>query len=102
MNITRLGQEFDWSAVVARTTAKSFGMQHCEAEVGVPGDLVGSGSDGEFRWAEGAEGDDGCGGELREPLGDAWAAGPMSVFVPPAILDEEQAVLDLPMGAHRG
>jgi hypothetical protein len=64
--------------------------------------LVGSGSDGEFGWAEGAEGDDGGRGELREPLGDAWAAGPMAIFVPPAIFDEEQTVLDLPVRAHRG
>ena len=29
----------------------------------------------------------------------AWAAGPMEVFIPPTILDEEQTVFDLPMRA---
>jgi len=64
--------------------------------------LVGAAADGKLGWAERAEGDDGGGGELREPLGDAGAAGPMAVFIPPAIFDEEQAVFNLPMGAHRG
>lgn len=38
--------------------------------------------------------------ELGEPIGDARPACPVAIFVPPTILDEEQAVLDLPMPAH--
>ena len=40
--------------------------------------------------------------KMRQPLGDARPARPMSIFVPPPIFDEEQAVLDLPMPAHVG
>lgn len=61
--------------------------------------MVGSTSEGEVGRAEGAEGDDGGGGELGEPFRYAGAAGPMAVFIPPTIFDEEQAILDLPMRA---
>jgi len=39
---------------------------------------------------------------LRQPIGDAGTRGPMAILVPPAILDEEEAVLDLPVRADRG
>ena len=86
--------------VLVRRTAKSRGPQHCEADVGFPGDEVGSSSEGEVGRAEGAEGDGGRAGELREPFGHARSTRPVTVFIPPAIFDEEQTVFDLPMGAH--
>lgn len=61
--------------------------------------MVGAASDGEVGRAEGAEDGGGGGGELREPLGDAWAARPVAVFVPPTVLEKEQTVFDLPMRA---
>jgi len=63
--------------------------------------LVGAAADGKLGWTEIAEGEDGGGGELSEPFRDAWAAGPLAVFIPPAIFAEKQAVLNLPRGAHR-
>lgn len=77
-------------------------MEHGQAEGGIPGDVVGSGSDRELVGAECTERDDGGGGELREPFRHAGAARPMSVFIPPAIFDEEQTILDLPVRAHGG
>ncbi len=54
---------------------------------------------GRLEWAESEEGDDDGGGELREPLGHAGAARPVTIFVPPTVLEKEQAVFDLPMRA---
>jgi len=51
--------------------------------------------------SEGAQHGQRGGGELREPFGDAGTLGPVSIFVPPAIFGEEQAVFDLPMSADR-
>lgn len=84
-----------------RRTAKSRRREHGEAAGGVPGDFVGAGSEGEVVGAAGAEDGGGGGRELREPLGDAWAARPVAIFVPPTVFDKEQAVFDLPVSADR-
>lgn len=68
--------------------------------MGAPGDAVGlipERAAGIAKEAQHAE----CGaGERGQPLGQAGAARPVTIFVPPAVLDEEEAVLDLPMAAH--
>lgn len=38
--------------------------------------------------------------KVGQPLGEARPSRPVTVFVPPPIFDEEQAVLNLPMPAH--
>lgn len=58
------------------------------------------GSDGEVGGVEGAEGDDGGGGELEEPIGHAWAAHRLAVFVPLAILDLDR-LFSICQCAHR-
>ena len=70
---------------------------------GVPLDSVGMGAEGFVGiGAEDAEDDRGCGGQMREPLGETGAAGPVAIFVPPAVFQEEDAVLDLPVIANVG
>ena len=44
----------------------------------------------------------GGGGELREPLGQTGSASPVTVLVPPAVFEKEDAVFDLPVMANRG
>ena len=41
----------------------------------------------------------GCGGKVGQPFGQAWAASPMAILVPPPVLQEEDAILDLPVVA---
>ena len=38
---------------------------------------------------------------MRQPFGDARTARPVTVFIPPAVFEVEQAVFDLPMRADR-
>jgi len=100
-----------WTQIVSKNGRKVFIGSTCQddckvtmrlawrAESGVPGDLVGAAADGELGQAESAEDGGGGGRELREPLDDAWSAGPVTVFVPPTVLEKEQTVFDLPMPA---
>lgn len=55
-----------------------------------------------MRGAEESQHREGGAGELRQPVGDAGTASPMAVFIPPAVFDEEKAVLDFPMSPHVG
>lgn len=73
-----------------------------ESESGFPGDAVGAAAEGKIGWAEQAEDGQRGGGQVGEPVGDTGATRPMAIFVPRAVFDEEQAVLDLPVGAHGG
>ncbi len=50
--------------------------------------------------AKDAQDHGGGGGEVSEPLGETWAARPMTILVPPAIFEKEDAVLDLPVIAN--
>ena len=63
---------------------------------------LGVGFEGSVRGAEDAEDHGGGGGKLREPLGESGSAGPMAVFVPPAVFEKEDAVFDLPVIADGG
>lgn len=70
---------------------------------GVPLDSVGLGAEGFVGiGAEDAEHDRGCGSQMREPLGEAGAAGPVAILVPPAVFEKENAILDLPVIADMG
>jgi hypothetical protein len=61
--------------------------------------VVGAGSDRKGRRAEHPQHGGGRAGQLRQPLGNARPTRPVTIFVPPAVFEEEEAVLDLPMGA---
>ena len=69
----------------------------------MPSNVIGLGAEGEL--GVGAK-DSQCAGsgsrELGEPVREARPTGPVAVLVPPAIFEKEDAVLDLPMPAHRG
>jgi hypothetical protein len=67
--------------------------------VGFPGDVVGAGADGKVRRAECSKHGGGGTGELGQPFGHARPTRPVTVFIPPAVFEEEEAVLDLPMRA---
>ena len=79
-----------------RRTAKS-GIEYVESAGGVPGDVVGGGSDG--LGAIGSEAMDREGGVVQRCQAGRQA-GPsrvVTIFVPPAVLQEVQAVFQSPM-----
>ena len=67
----------------------------------VPINVVGVGAEGLGGAAEDSEDHGGGGGEVSQPLREAWTAGPVAVLIPPAVLQKEDAVLDLPVIADR-
>lgn len=68
-----------------------------ESECGVPGDVVGPGSQRLIGWVAATQHGDGCAVKYRQAISQARATSRMSVLVPPAIFEKEVAVLDLPM-----
>lgn len=90
------------SEYVVRRIAFSGQSEDFEAGEGRPLDGIGASAEGLAGADEGAEDRERGARELSQPLGEARAARPMSVFVPPAVLNEELAVLDLPMPADVG
>lgn len=73
-----------------------------EAETGIPGDLICASAKGQMGRSQGTEHGQRGTGHLSQPLRDARTAGPVAVFVPPAIFGEEEAVFNLPMSADHG
>lgn len=76
--------------------------QQLEAQSRVPGDMVGAGAQGQVVGVADAQHTSGPAIELSEDFAQAGAAEGMAVFIPPAILEEEQRVLDLPMAPDCG
>lgn len=67
----------------------------------MPGNMVGLGAEGEVGIVtKAAEDAGGGGGQVREPFGEAGPAGPVTVFIPPTVFEEEDAVFDLPMATN--
>ena len=75
-------------------------MEQAEGEGGVPGDVVGGGSDG-LPWV-GTEAVDRQGGVVdgRQAGGEAGPPGAVAILVPPAVLQEVEAVLQPPVIAN--
>lgn len=83
-----------------RRTAKSQHSEKLETDTGLPGDLVGPATDREFWRTEDPQHGE-CGRcQLGQPLGNTGANRPMTIFIPPAVFDEEDAVLNLPMSSR--
>jgi len=73
-----------------------------EALAWIPINVIGVGAEWFRGVAEEAEDHGGGGGEVSQPFREARPASPVTVLIPPAVLDEEDAVFDLPVIAHRG
>src|SRR6187401_1847542 len=63
--------------------------------------VVGESAEGLGGGAKDAQDHGGGGREMGQPLGKTRAAGPVAVLVPPAVFEEEDAVLNLPVIADR-
>lgn len=74
-----------------------FEPQQLEAELGFPLNVVGPGSDRFVGWIAGAQDGGGEAGKFGEDLAQAGTPGVVTVLVPPTVLEEEQAVFDVPM-----
>lgn len=82
-----------------RRTAKS-GIEETEAEGGIPGDVVGGGSDRECGVGAEAVDREGRVVEGGEAGGEAGPPGVVAIFVPPPIFGEVQTVFDPPVVSH--
>jgi len=67
----------------------------------IPINVVGVSAEWFRGTAEDAQHDGGGGSEMGQPFREAGPARPVAIFVPPAIFHKEDAVLDLPVIAHR-
>jgi len=84
----------------SRRTAKSVGWEEAEGGEeggGAPLNAFGDGPEGEAGGVEQSEDRKGGVGQRRECLGQAGPPGVMAILIPPAVLDEVETVLHLPV-----
>lgn len=71
-----------------------------QTKTGIPADVVCEGPERKIDGAREAQHHGGGRRQLSQPLGETRALRPVAVFIPPAVLDEEDAVFHLPMVAR--